>query len=96
MLSAVRFMTGTPIDRSGTTSAGASSQVAPAIENRKGFWFQNISDTEMWINEIGAASAGSPSIKIPPSALYEFSCVPITAINVFCTVGGKAYSARGW
>lgn len=84
-------------NRSGTITTGnTAQQVAAANANRKGFWFQNVSDTDMWISELGSAVATQPAIKIPAGAMYEFPVVPGTAISVICTASGKAFSAREW
>ena len=84
-------------NRSGTITAGGTAQVlAPANLSRAGFWFQNVSDTDMWINELGNAAASQPSIKVPAGAMYEFPVVPGTALSVFCATTGKAFSAREW
>jgi hypothetical protein len=84
-------------NRSGTITEGGTAQVlAAANSTRKGFWVQNVSDTDIWINELGNASADQPSIYIPPGAMYEFPVVPMSAISIFCATTGKAFSAREW
>ena len=87
----------TPTDKSDDiTTGGAAQTVAAANDARRGFWFQNVSDTEMWISELGTATADQPCIKIPAGAMYEFPVVPNTAISVICATTGKAFSAREW
>lgn len=84
-------------NRSGTITAGGTAQVlAVANLNRKGLWIQNVSDTDMWISELGTAAANQPSIKIPAGAMYEFPVAVATDISIFCATTGKAFSAREW
>ena len=87
-------------NRSGTIAAPSVSQsLAPALRNREGFVIQNISDTEMWINDLGAASAAAGSWKIPAGAMFVLTRAEgLTgrAITIFCTAAGKAFTAREW
>lgn len=87
----------TPTNKSGSIATGATAQnVAAANDARRGFWFQNVSDTDMWISELGTATATQPCIKVPAGALYEFPVVPNSAISVLCATTGKEFSAREW
>ena len=84
-------------DKSGTITTGGVAQTVAAFNDaRRGFWFYNVSDEDMWISEQGTAAASQPSIKIPAGALYEFPVVPNSAISVFAATTGKAFSAREW
>src|SRR4051812_40705374 len=54
-------------DRSGTITTGAAAQqVMAANAKRRLIIFQNVSDTDMWINIGATATAGAGSIKIIP------------------------------
>lgn len=97
MLVSIGWPVKTTTDKSGSiTTGGVAQNVAASNSRRKGFWFQNVSDTDMWINELGTAAASQPSILIPPYSMYEFSVVPVTAISVYCATTGKQFSAREW
>ena len=87
-------------DRSGTiTTGGTAQQLMPANDARVGFWVQNLSSGDLWINELGGTAAASqPSIKIPSGSLYESQrgepCP--YAISIFGATTGQAFTARGW
>lgn len=85
-------------DRSGTLAAGATSQaVAAANAARKYFFFENVSDTDMWINFGVAAVANQPSILVLAnggSFTMEGAFVSNQAVNVICATIGKAYTAK--
>ena len=84
---------------SGTITLGGTAQtLAAANANRRGFYFQNVSDTDMWIRFNGTAAATQPSLKIPAGALYEppVGGIKLTAISVFCATTGKAFSSEEW
>lgn len=89
----------TMINRSGTVTAGGTAQtIAASNSNRRGFWIQNVSTSDIWISSIGTAAASQPSIKIPPNALYEMPShgVSTGAVSLFGAVTGQAFSAREW
>ena len=87
----------TPTDKSGTITTGATAQnVCAANVKRKGFWFQNVSDTDMWLSEIGTAVATQPAVKVAAGQFFEFPVTPVGAISVICATTGKAFSAREW
>lgn len=87
-------------DYSGTIASGDTAQVLmPANGSRRGVFIQNVSDTDMWINELGAdAVKNQPSIKIVPGASYTATTpdVPVAAISIICATTGKAFTAREW
>lgn len=88
-----------PTDRSGTVTSGGTAQVLMAANpGRRGFWFQNVSAGDLWINEIGTAAAAKPSFKVPAGSLYENppNGVPAGAISVFGATTAQAFSAREW
>jgi hypothetical protein len=89
-----------PTDLSGTIASGGVAQdLAAADSSRRGFWIQNQSAGDLWINEIGGtAQAGQPSFKVAAGDFYE---MPITGISygkisVFGATGGQAFAARQW
>ena len=86
-------------DRSGTIALGGTAQVLMAKNGgRRGFWIQNLSAGDLYINETGAAAASAPSIRIASGALYESirNACPQTAISIFGATTGQAFSAREW
>lgn len=89
----------TPTDRSGSITTGGTAQnVMAANASRKGCTFQNISDTDMWVSEVGTAAADASSIKIGAGLLYEWPAhgTPRGAISVLCATTGKKFVAREW
>ncbi|MDO8614615.1 MAG: hypothetical protein Q7T33_02625 [Dehalococcoidia bacterium] len=88
---------GSQTDRSSTiTTGGTSQQVMAANSSRKYLFFQNVSDTDMWINFGTAAVATQPSIYVKTLTGYvlEGSFVDTQALNVLCATTGKAYTAK--
>lgn len=89
-------MTNVFTSRSGTiTSGGVAQTVSAAAAGRKYFFFQNVSDTTMWLNITGgSASATQPSVRLEPSQCFcPLGMVPTDAISVFCATTGKAFTA---
>lgn len=88
------------IDRSGTITAGGTAQTLMATRgNRKGFYIQNQSTGDLWINEIGGvAAATQPSLRIVAGAFYcnEFSGPALNRISIFGATTGQAFAAREW
>jgi hypothetical protein len=91
---------GTLTDRSGTVTAGGTSQeLAPAVATRQYLLIQNISAGDLWINFGVAAVTTQPSIKIPPGGSGEWSkggtgYVPVAAVNVIGATTGQAWAAK--
>ncbi len=86
-------------DRSGAIAAGGTAQTLMAANaGRRGFWVQNLSGDALYINGLGDAAAGQPSLRIPAGAIYEepASGVSTTAISIFGAAAGQAFSAREW
>ena len=83
-------------DRSGTIAAGGTAQQAMAANSvRKHFFFQNLSDTDMWVRWTGTASAGAGSVLVKAGGgSYENppNFCPTGAISIFCVTTGKAYT----
>lgn len=89
-------VTGTLTDRSGTITAGGAAQnVAVANADRAFLLFQNVSDTDMWINFDSTAVADQPSIKLTPGASFVTDkFVPTTLLSVICATTGKSYTCK--
>jgi hypothetical protein len=84
---------------SGTITAGGTAQeLMAANKGRGGFWIQNVSAGDLWINELGTAAATQPSMKLAAGALYESAVTGCTAnaISIFGATTGQAFSAREW
>ena len=89
---------GTLTDRSGTTSGSAntSTTVMSANTSRNYLLFQNVSDTDMWVNFGTAATTNQPSFKIVPngSIVMEAGFVTTQSMTVICSATSKAYTAK--
>lgn len=86
-------------DRSSTITSGGTAQVLMAANaNRGGFAFQNLSSSDLYINDVGTAAATGSSLKIPAGALYEtpIHWTPTGAISVFGATTSQAFAAREW
>lgn len=86
-------------DASGTiTTASSSQQILIANTNRKYLLFQNLSDTDMYINFNAAATLGNAgSIWVAAyggSIEYENLTCPSDTLNVICSASGKAYTCK--
>lgn len=86
-------------DASGTTVTANTSQMAlNSNPNRKYLLFQNVSDTDMYINfGVAATSAGAGSLWIQAlggSIVFEDFACPTDSINVICSAAGKAYTIK--
>lgn len=81
------------ITNSTITAGGTSQQVAAFNSGRQFFFFQNTSDTAMWLN-FGANAATNVGIQVAPGATYTFPVDFTTtrAINVICTTTGKTFA----
>jgi hypothetical protein len=92
--------TGSPVNASGTITAANTSQgILAANAARVGFWIQNNSTGDLWINELGAAAAtAQPSFKLPAGALYETPSFvrPTASVQIIGATAGQAFTAREW
>jgi hypothetical protein len=83
----------TATDKSGTITTGGTAQNAIAANsNRKGWMIQNISDTDMYINEAGTATTGKFLLKSGASAVSQGNAVTTGAISILCATTGKAFA----
>ena len=82
-------------DHSGTIATGGVAQaVVVANAARKYLFFENVSDTDMWINFTATAVAAQPSILIKAnggSYIMESAFVSNEAVSVMCATTGKAF-----
>lgn len=87
----------TATDKSGTIAAGGTAQTAIALNaNRRAFWIQNLSAGDLWISDVGTATAASPSLKIVAGGLYESmpgNC-PTSAISIIGATTSQEFAAR--
>lgn len=84
-------------DRSGTIATGGTAQqVAASNTSRKYFFFQNHSDTVMWINFGTDAVADQPSIQVPVNGTFTFPAgfVSTQSISVICATISKKFTAK--
>lgn len=84
-------------DASGSiATANTSQQVAPAFATRRGFFFQNQSTGDLYLNYGAPATIGGGSIKVPAGGLYESpqGGAPATTITVIGATQGQAYTAK--
>lgn len=87
------------LNRSGTIAVGGSAQpLAAANPKRKGLWIQNQSSGSLWINDLGAATQGSPSLEITTGKLYEIPYGGVTgaALSIIGATTDQVFSAREW
>jgi hypothetical protein len=81
-------------DRSGgIVAGGVAQQLAPANAARKSLTVQNISDADLWINEIGgdAAVATAGSWRVPAGAVFAASTN--RAISIIGATTGQKVTA---
>lgn len=87
-------------DRSGTiTAGGTAQQLAAANATRNGWKIWNLSNGDLWINEVGSTAVlNQPSFKLPPGGYYEnsYGGVTVSAISIIGATTGQAFAAREW
>ena len=86
-------------DKSSTVATGGVAQTLMAANTvRRGFWVQNVSTSDLYINDQGDAAATGASLKIPSGALYECPshAVPTSAISIYGATTAQAFAAREW
>jgi len=86
-------------DASGTIATGGQHQVALAANTaRTGVTFFNISDTVMYLNNTGTATAGAGSYPIQAGGSYvtDFGAKDSLGISILCATTGKAYTCKWW
>ena len=86
-----------PVNRSGVITAGGTAQQLMAANSiRGGWWLQNLSTADLWVSDVGTAAASQPSLRIAPGVLYEspLGGSPVSALSIFGSTPGQAFSAR--
>ena len=87
-------------DASGTITLGGTVQgVLPINAARTGVMFQNMSDTDMYVNPTGTATTGAGSYLVKAGgSVYETptGVKDSQALSVLCATTGKAYTAKWW
>lgn len=85
-------------DRSGSITLGGTAQTIAAVNGRRTYLIvQNISDTTMWLNLGGTATAGSGSFLLAAnggSYAAEGSAIPSGAVSILCATTGKEFTAK--
>lgn len=84
-------------DASGQTAAAGTAQtVLNAASSRSYLFFQNLSDTDMYVSLTGTATAGGAgSIWVQQyggAIEFESSIIPTNALSVICSKSGKAFT----
>ena len=94
------FSTTTITSRSGTIATGATAQsLMVANAARKGWFIQNNSTGDLWVNRFGGtAIAGQPSLLIPAGALYETPDGGSggNALSIYGATTGQTFTAAEW
>ena len=94
------FSTATITSRSGTIATGGAAQsLMAANAARKGWFIQNNSTGDLWVNRFGGtAIAGQPSILIPAGALYETPDGGSggNALSIYGATTGQTFTAAEW
>lgn len=87
------------VDHSATiTATGTAQNALAANANRSGYFFQNLSATNpMYVNELGAATTGAGSIKIPAGGTFPPAGYPVStgALSVLGTAADP-FTCREW
>jgi hypothetical protein len=95
-------------DISGTITTGGVAQYIDSNIRpmRRGFFIQNHSTGDLWVNNsvTVAAVMGQPSIRIPPGALYETpqsgdfggGAYESGFITIIGATTGQAFTGRSW
>lgn len=89
----------TPVDRSGTiTLGGTAQQLLPADPARNGFYVQNVSTGDLYVNVNATASAtvstNNGSIKLGSGAYWEHPCSANAAVSIFGATTGQAFVCK--
>ena len=94
------FSTATITSRSGTIATGGTAQsLMAANAARKGWFIQNNSTGDLWVNRFGGtAIAGQPSLLIPAGALYETPDGGSggNALSIYGATTGQTFTAAEW
>ncbi len=82
-------------DLSGTVTSGGTVQiVALGNSERKAFYIQNDSDTDMKVSlDDTSPATATVGYNLEPGTYWEPPLTPIGRITLFCATTGKAFSA---
>jgi len=86
-------------DASSTITTGGTAQTILAANSaRTGISFQNISDTDMYLNTTGTATAGAGSYLIKAGGTYvtDYGAKDSQAVSLLCATTGKAFTCKWW
>lgn len=96
----IAYSTATITPRSGTITLGGTAQsFMTANAARKGWFIQNNSTGDLWVNRFGGtASAAQPSILVRPGRMYETPPGGSggNALSIFGATTGQAFTAGEW
>jgi len=86
---------------SGTITLGGTAQALAAVNpTRRGCMIQNLSAGDLWINDLGTATAAQPSFKVPAGAFYYCGSygnfAPGAALSIIGATTAQAYAGREW
>lgn len=81
---------------SGTITSGGTAQVLCTHNNNRAYLLvQNISDITMWVNDLGTATADTPSIQLVAGASLELTGrAAVGAWSIIGATTGKKFVAR--
>jgi hypothetical protein len=85
-------------DYSGALSSSSAQTIAAASATRSGFFFQNLSVHNMWLNDLGIATASSGSILVAPGAIISAPYNYPLNTNALSLIGtsGDIFTLRQW
>jgi hypothetical protein len=91
----------TKVDRSGAIALGGQAQqLMAANPDRRGWSFQNKSNSNLWFNDVGgnADPVASSSTYLPPGSYYESEPggASVAAISLVGDVTGAQFVAKEW
>ena len=97
----IAFVSSTSLtSRSGTvTTGGVAQALASANSDRKGWFLQNVSNGDLWVNSFGGtASAAQPSLLIKAGSYYETPAggSGAGALSIFGATTGQSFTAGEW
>jgi len=96
----IAYSTATLTSRSGTITLGGTAQSFMAANtSRKGWFLENLSSGDLWVNRFGGtASADQPSLRIPPGFVYETPAGGSggNALSIYGATTGQAFTAGEW
>lgn len=78
------------VNQSGVTASG-NKEALPANAARQGGAFQNISDTNMFVNMTGENASATNGFLVPPGG--GINIMTNEAVTVYCASAGKNYVA---